>query len=59
MTVFPDCPCTEEWYPIPMCEGETQHRFVYGFWVHPECVLHVARLRSMQEQIKELRDGLD
>lgn len=53
------CPCIEEWYPIPACEGETKQRYAYGLWVHPDCTVHVEGLARMQEQIKELRDGLD
>lgn len=54
-----ECPCTEEWYPLPLCEGETTPRYAYGLWVHPECVQHVEHLRSMQEMIKEMHGGLD
>lgn len=53
------CRCVEEWHPVPLCEGETKQRYAYGLWVSPDCAQHLEHLRSMQEMIKELRDGLD
>lgn len=54
-----ECPCTETWTPIPLCEVETQQSYVYGLWVSQGCEQHSAYLASMQEVLKELRDELD
>lgn len=51
-----ECACTEEWYPIPACAGETQQRYAYGFWVNQSCAVHTLHLEEMQQMIKEIRD---
>lgn len=50
------CLCTETWNVMPQCEGETEPRYAYGFWVHPECTLHVGRLLELQKEVKAWRD---
>lgn len=48
------CLCEEQWirYDNSECEGGS---YGYVLLVHPGCPTHVARLESLQSEIRELR----